>query len=464
MNGFRLLAFALPTLSVAVASPTETIRVEIKTLTGGSMQGLVVAHTDHGLVLMADETPFVFAWAELETGSAFRAKRDILHLERNGAEHLTAEDHFQLGMFVLSRGRGSLAVTEFRRAERLDVAYKQRSRDALDAHRRQRQKQQNADNTPVVQATPPIEQEARAKLERGLGDRIDSAIDQPDAAFRSVGTTPEIRAKATEVYRAFGAAVTELFGPAVKSIETDHFVIWTDLDRVSRARLGTLCESMYRALCREFSFDPTDNVFLAKCPIFCWRSKARFLRFAQQLDDHPARNSIGYTRSIERNGHVHLVLLRQGRTQADVDRLACTLVHEGTHAFLHRTYSTRLIPHWVNEGFADLMAERVLGDRCFTAENAELLARQYARYDWPITGLLESTGPIEVHRYPLAHSVVAFLHARDTIAWAGFMADLKTGETVASALAARYDGMTLSRLESLWRQAVRERETARQRQ
>ncbi|UCC32233.1 MAG: hypothetical protein JSU86_08105, partial [Phycisphaerales bacterium] len=175
-----------------------------------------------------------------------------------------------------------------------------------------------------------------------------------------------------------------------------------------------------------------------------------------EFDGYGGKDAVGYTRSIERNGHVHVVLLRRGRSQADFDRFACTLVHEGTHAFIHRLYTSRLIPHWVSEGYADLAAERVLKDRCPAGENAELLARQFVRYDWPITELLGSAGPIPVHQYPLAHSVVAYLEGSGHERFAGFIKDLKTGESVPAALAANYDGLTLDQLEADWRSAVRD--------
>jgi len=216
---------------------------------------------------------------------------------------------------------------------------------------------------------------------------------------------------------------------------------------------------MYAALVERFDLQATDEVFLAKCPVFCWRSKARFQKFARYFDGYEGSSAVGYARSIEKNGHVHVVLVRQGRSEADFDRFACTLVHEGSHAFMHRLYSTRLIPHWVNEGYAELTAERVLGERCETAEKAALLARQFVRYDWPLGGMLESVAAIEVHEYPLAHSLVAHLEGLGRPRFAGFVRSLKEGRTTAEALAANYDGMTLAQLEQSWRSAIRSNST-----
>ena len=102
-------------------------------------------------------------------------------------------------------------------------------------------------------------------------------------------------------------------------------------------------------------------------------------------------------------------------------------------------------------------AERVLGDRCYTGETADLLAKQYVQYNWPIGNMLRSTGPIAVHRYPLAHSIVAYLDSLGRARFSGFIEGLKNGATVARALADNYDGLTTDQLEAGWRSVVRER-------
>jgi hypothetical protein len=257
-----------------------------------------------------------------------------------------------------------------------------------------------------------------------------------------------------DAYRTFGEKVREVMGKDVVLLESDHFLIWTDWERKYRDRLTGWAETMDAALREQFDLRAADEVFLAKCPVFCWRSKARFQKFARYFDGYAGSNAVGYTRSIEKNGHVHVVLLRQGRKEADFDRFACTLVHEGSHAFMHRLYSTRLIPHWVNEGYAELTAERVLGEHCDAAEKAALLARQFVRYDWPLGGMLDRAAPVEVYEYPLAHSLVTYLEGLGRRRFAGFVKSLKEGRTVAEALAADYDGMTLEQLEANWRAAI----------
>lgn len=448
--------------------PTETVRVNLKLRTGGAVAGLVVDHNEHGLVVVHQDTPYVFAWEELEPGSAYGTRRVLLAFRRNGEDCLSAEDHFQLGLFALRHGRKDLAGREFGRAIRQEPDFKPLVKGAVNEYQTQAAAnggQHNAlsennlsDDIQVVPSSDEPEkavgesEESPSYRERELTDRMDPPL--------APGLSADGREQVLDAYREFGAKVQELIGKDVVLVESDHFLIWTDWERRHRDQLAGWCESMYAALCEQFHLDLSDDIFLAKCPVFCWRSKGRFVKFARLFDGYAGTNAVGYTRSIEANGHVHVVLLRQGRSEADFDRFACTLVHEGTHAFMHRLHSPRLIPHWVNEGYADLMAERVLGDRCPSGENARLLAKQFVRYGWPITTLLHNVGPIDVSQYSLAHSVVAYLDGVGRDRFAGFIKDLKSGRSVAEALAARYDGLTLEQLEERWRSAIKSVDSA----
>lgn len=418
------------------ASSSKTISVDLVLRTGGSLSAPVVDSTDHGLVVVHNQTPYVFSWEELEPDSAYQVKAALMALGRGGDDKLTGEDYFRLGLFAYRHGLRDQASACFERATRLDRGIRGRVGEAVaDAKRREKDAGITTRDTP-----------AAAAPDSGPPSNGPSII----APVPLQGRREEVR----RAYEKFGVQVQEVMGKGVSLIETDHFLIWTDWKR-DKKRIGPWCEAMYAALCDQFGLDRSDDIFLAKCPIYCWRSKKKFQQFARHFDGFEGAGAIGYTRSIAENGHVHVVLLRQGRSAGDLDRFASTLVHEGTHAFLHRLYSSRLIPHWVNEGYADLVAERVLGDRSPAGENAELLAKQIVRYDWPLGDLLKQSGPIRVDQYPIAHSVVAFLEQKDSNALAGFIRALKSGMGVESALDAQYGISTVDRLETHWRQWVR---------
>jgi hypothetical protein len=436
---------------------SETIEVTLNLLTGGRITGLVVDHTDAGIVLAGNgqaARPFVFAWEEIEPGSALLARRELLILARGSRDRLRAEDHYQLGMFALRLDRVQAARLAFAAAVRLDRAYAERTDRALGDHRA-RIGDDDRSTGPEFDEGPP-----RDGSDPSGDASAKSGVTEPPMSIESDGgAAAQIdmearRRRVRAVYDQFAEKVREVMGGGIELVETDHFLIHTDWPMRDRDMLPGVFESMYTALCAEFDCDPKEDVFLAKCPVFCFSSKGRFWKFARTFDGFADKEAIGYTRSIESSGHVHMALCLGGRRPGDFDRFAYTLVHEGTHAFMHRFHNNRLIPHWVNEGYAELMAEAVLGDKCAAGEKADLLARQYARFDWPLGDLLRRAGPIEVHEYPLAASVVTYLHTRGRERFAGFIRGLKEGHDLPRALADHYAGMTVERLEAEWRQWV----------
>ncbi len=436
------------------AEHTSTpLSVDIRLRTGGALSGKLVDSTDHGLVIAVGDAPFVFSWRELEPRSAYQTRLQIIDSQRGGRNHHHAEDAFALGMLALGLDRPDLAAGHFQTAVKLNPEDRVRVDRALESFRKRR-----AHAKPPKDPFPAAPAEVAptpSDVDAGLDVIVRRECSPDDRSAVGGDTPPEITAKVMDVYRTFGDTVRRVIGKSMALVETEHFLIWTDWDRRHHHRLSAWCESMYAAMAAQFGVNPARPVFAAKCPMFCFRAKSRFHEFARLFDGFDARNTLGYTRSIESAGHVHVVLLRPGDTEADFDQFAVTLVHEGTHAFVHRWYSTRLIPHWVNEGLADMMAERVLGDACDTWENAQLLARQVVRYEWPLSTLLSRDGPIEVHQYPLAHSIVAYLHERNPRSFQEFIRALKSGRTITDALSVSCDGLTLEGLESEWRDSVR---------
>ncbi len=456
--------------------------VKVTLLTGGVLDGAVLDWNDHGLVIVSAGIPFVFAWDELDPGAAYRCRKALLVDARGGERSLTAEEHFELGRYMLARDRNVVAMNEFRQAERLDRSFVARVRNELESHRQRRAAADGLGTGAPVDAV--TEGEARdqagdlasaltAAKEASTGSSVgggpgtaagppaESGGGAPPA--ESGGGAPPnpeaIRRRnaiATEKIAAFfNERLPAAVGPGIELATTDHFLIWSDLPAPIRASLPEWCEAMYAELCRQFGFDPKSNVFLGKCPIFCFRSKGRFQSFARKFDGYSGEQSAGYTRSVREKGYSHVVLFLPGRTDIDLDRFASTLVHEASHAFMHTLPGEHPIPNWVNEGYADLVAERVLGDRSITGENAALLARQYVRFDWSILPLLERTTQIDVHQYAVAQSVVAFIAERDDAALAALLRSLKSGADIDAALASSFHGWTLQDLEQAWRASVR---------
>lgn len=424
-------------LAASCARAEAPLTLTLKLQVGGEVFGEVLDATDELIVVDYLGAVCAFAYDELQVASAYQAKRKLLMRERGHPEALTAEDHFALGRYALRRDRPVLANVEFKEAQRLDAAFGGRIAAAREKYRdRRKAGRAGAERSPLQEDIPPSGQTALP----GLTETI-----------QRVGS--QERARIIELYKRFGQSVREEINPDLVLIETDHFLIWTDWKRHRREALGDWCERMYAALSAQLGLDPAGNIFLGKCPVFCFRSKARFLRFGRTYDNWQITSANGYTRTA-RNGHVHMVVYRRAPSPYETERFAGTLVHEGTHAFLHRYGRTGHVGGWVGEGLAEYMAEQVLADRCLYGEATELVARQYVRRNIPIGNLLRTTGLPKPHEYRIAHSLVGFLIERDSAAFAQLIADLKRGYRVEAALRRNYDGMTFGTLEASWREHV----------
>lgn len=438
------------TAAEASSTGRHKVEVELTLLNQTRFAGKVVAYNEHAVVVFDGRAPYAFAWDELDAVSACQTRRALLQSSRSDGA-LTAEDHLALGAYALRRGQEVLAAREFRQAKGLEP----RVRAVIDEHKKAVAARPRPFTTPT--SSPTNATATDASLSLGVSSLLDElpTPDMPDR--RIIPTPPEWVHRIVEVLRDFYAPrLAEVFQDRVTLVETDHFLIWTDLPSGWRKSLSDAVEGMYAALCEQFGYDVRQNIFLGKCPIFCFASREDFLRFARAFDGYEQSDLAGYTRSIPQRGYVHVALFLPGRTPEHWDRFLCTLVHESSHAFLHRFHASGLIPHWINEGYAELTTERILKDRCFTGETSSLLAEQFVRHDWPVHNLLRGTGPILVHQYPVAHSIVAFLERTDAVAFRRFIMMLKQGESTEDALRAAYD-WSLDELESKWRADVRAR-------
>lgn len=454
-----------PSDSQSKPTAAET-RIELKLCTGSTVTGVVVKQNDHGVVLDINGRLYVFGWIEVEVRSAITARKKLLAERRGGWNKVLPEDLYAIGEFALSRHRKDLAMDYLEQAKRADASLVPKVRDLVVRYRETEAKTKSSQNQ--ERSIPPlpvdtVETETTPTHEENESNEVDPTAAKTLDWSPASGPSESVREQVLEKYREFGAKVREVLGDAVVAIETEHFLIWTDWEESERQRLGEWCENMYRALARQFRLDESTQVFLTKCPVFCFRTKSKFQKFARYFDGFDGKDAIGYTRSIEKNGHVHVVLLRQGVLTEDFDRFACTLTHEGTHAFVHRLFSSRLIPHWVNEGLAEYVANEVLGATCPGRKNAEMLSEVLVERKASMAGFLRSVGPIEVHDYPLAQSIVEHLVQRDGAKWIELVRSLKEGAPLEEALTTTYDGMNFAGLEKNWRDAVEKRKSVDQR-
>ncbi len=342
----------------------------------------------------------------------------------------------------MRHGRYAIARRDLARAGRRDPQYRESGRRALSDFRVSRRLGQpisKPDGAGV--AAPQVNEDNAAAIGFAAPPEVRDS--------NTVQTDPSRRARIIEGYKDVGRRIGERVGRDLVLLETPHFLIWTDWLRSEHADLRRWCEDMYTTLAKRFCLSTDGCVFAGKCPLFALRSRKRFQAVAELLDGYEAGGALGYT-SSHTNGHVHVVIYRHGGSPAARDAFASTLVHEGTHAFLHRYRSTRHIPSWINEGLADFVAQSVLGDQCSNRDAADAVAAEIVAGEHSIAPVFASNGALDARYYPVAHSLVSFLIEREPAAFISVIDDLKDGAPVAEALMGRYH-LTLQGLEQAWR-------------
>jgi hypothetical protein len=436
-----VLLWMLMTASAGYGALVSDLELSLKTNSDERVVGRVMEYNDDSVVLAIGQAFVSIFWEDVETSSAYRAKKTILTNERGSETSFTAEDHFKLGYFLASRQRSSAAGREFRRAEALDSKYKVQVKDAWRNLRRQREQGRKARGAPMSPASPAAPRVGTVPGgQRGTGQFLHFTEAQHDEAIRA--------------YRAFGVQVRDTISPKLVLLETRHFLIWTDWPESTRNQIPEWVEEMYSMMCKEFGFSSEDPIWLGKCRVLCFKNKARYRKFAMEFDDYDASTTLAYTKTIT-GGQVQVVLRRLGNKPADIDQFATTLVHEGTHAFLHCYRSERKLPAWLEEGLADYVAEAVIPQRSRTGEASAAAARQIVQSGKSIDELFDFTGSPPAHYYPIAHSLVSYLIDRDHAAFVATIDDFKGGMDFPAALARNYIGLTTKGLDSSWRAHIR---------
>jgi len=257
-------------------------------------------------------------------------------------------------------------------------------------------------------------------------------------------TTQEAQAALAEAREKALATVRRL-RVNLRLVETPHFLIFTDWPAGEQKWTAVTFEQMYRGLARQFGIDPSENIWYGKLPVYAFNSSDDFVRFVKEIDQLPddAARSAGYAYA-QTDGRGHIVLRRYGGRNL----LASTIVHEGTHAFLARYRSNRLIPSWLNEGLAQMMEQAGVpgSTKLRDARNSSVNVAS-RRVD--IRRIFTDDDNIEAEMYPVAMTVTDLLIRRSRTAYVAMINDIKDGTEVDAALKKHY-GWTYTDLARWW--------------
>jgi hypothetical protein len=232
--------------------------------------------------------------------------------------------------------------------------------------------------------------------------------------------------------------------PTLHLVETEHFLIFSAWNVSHDVYLGSLCEQMHQKLLQQFSLSSATSVYVGKCPIYLFWEPAHYARFiadvdhSQELDANMSRAD-GY--HANRGDFSYVVINGVSAFGANQEQAKLkffhVLVHEGTHAFLHRYVSPRPMPLWVEEGLADFIAATLVPQ---SAVNRDYLTAIRGALHSPekVRQVLEKKADLTPSEYGLAQSLVRFLVAQDPQAVIRFVQLLKRGADQKAALQSVY--------------------------
>lgn len=223
-----------------------------------------------------------------------------------------------------------------------------------------------------------------------------------------------------------------------RTLETPHFLVFSDWDPREDQFLKTNVEAAYSAVSKQFDIPVKDNVFVGKLPVFMFKEHEDFMKFARDFDNFDAITSTiaGYYQGNSL-GHGHMAMWKPdikkagGNVHEAEKEWAYVLTHEFTHAFIARYRTNAFIPRWLNEGLAEVIA-------------SGQFPRNYVygyvkgRKDINVPKLLAQTELLKGEDYPVVRTLVETLVAGDRKGFINFFNDIKDGMPFEEALKKEY--------------------------
>jgi hypothetical protein len=281
------------------------------------------------------------------------------------------------------------------------------------------------------------------------GDAILKAAIDRGVVKKFQKATPEQNAKAIEIAKAVAAEVAEKLHYEFKTIESAHFIIFTDWPE-EHDYLKGLCEQSYTAVSTEFDVPVKDNIFVGKLPVFMFKSQDGFKRFAEKVDGFPAPVPSGlagyFTAHEDASGH--MAMFRPTRDVMENDpkgQFAHTLMHEFTHAFIARYRTNGRVPRWMHEGMAEYISYKHY-PRKFPYPFAKYMAEK----QFPFDSMFDDKKPPGAEMYPVMQTMVEALIKDNPKGFIRMFNDVKDGVDPELAIKKQYKA-TYKDFEQAWR-------------
>ena len=268
----------------------------------------------------------------------------------------------------------------------------------------------------------------------------------PATKEQSDGAIADAKQRAAEVEKAMGVQ----FG----TIESAHFLIFTDWDKREYDFLKSNCEGAYEAVSRQFEIPVKDNVFIGKLPVYMFAKHNVFTKFALEQDKFDVPENVAGYYQGNSLGFGHMVMWKpdvaaaKGNVRAAERDWAYTLTHEFTHAFVARYRTNAFVPRWLNEGIAEVVASRQ-----FPRPFIYPFVRDRASKKKSIQDVFVDRGSLVAEDYPVVQTVVETMISGNPKAFLPYFNDIKDGVKPDDALEKHFK-TNPEGLEAAWRKYI----------
>ena len=326
--------------------PDKPLRIRVKLARGTIVAGLLASWDDDAFSGDFGR----IEWIEL-TPSEFKRLFDKVMDDRDPSHQL------RFAELLVAVGLDAPAESAWKKAASIDPSVKSHvagSREAAKAMR-------------------------KAWLERERMQREGAVQDfaEDGAAPRWPVLTDAERDAALAAMREDAKHYSAMAGVSVEPIETDHFILISELKPAETKELQKELDRMYAQVLGYLGVDPKVNLFWGKAVVFLFATEDRFKAVEAGAFQNPM---VGRPGSGQVMGLCHMmkekVFVNSWRCP-DYALFGSVLIHETVHGIMHRYSTPARLPAWADEGFSDWVAAQFQSATVEQARRAQ--AMQYIR-------------------------------------------------------------------------------------
>ncbi|MDD4889292.1 MAG: hypothetical protein PHU85_05130 [Phycisphaerae bacterium] len=361
------------------------------------------------------------------------------HLQKRLTNPNSAEVNFRLGVYCVTNGLRDEAEQHFAKTRRLDPSYADKIKRAYTG---------KLITKPDLAVALADQKEVEELEKTGIAGTESQRNERPKDLVKYQAFSPKVQAQAVEKIRTFGDQVNEKMGTKLRSVETNHFIIFTEWPEAEDRAVSEMFESIYARLCGQFDIPTSENIYLGKLPVFAWNTRDSFVRFAKEAHRLEVRSAVMAYVSNAFNG------FQMMNCYAYSNKLLLELIltHECVHTFVNRYRSNMPLEGWLNEGLAEVMSGTMVPRAGSLERGRKMVAAALKGID--IKALLTAGfAPPTPPQYPQATTLVDYLLRKDPSKFLTMVDKIKSGTATEASLKDAY-GLDYDALETAWRRWV----------